>query len=283
MASIDLAEPATAEALGERLIDWIRAAGPCAVAFSGGVDSAVVAAAAWRALGEKAIAILAVSPSLASGERAGAERVAASIGIRLAVVETSEFENPLYVRNHSDRCFHCKTELYSRLATLRDEYGFGAIHNGAVVDDLGDHRPGLTAARELGVKTPLVECGVTKADVRRLAALWSLEVWDKPATPCLSSRVAYGQSVTPERLRMIDAGEQLLRDLGLRDLRLRYHADDLARIEVPIADLPRLVDPTVRGRLVEGLKQIGFRFVTLDLEGFRSGSLNPSAMLPILP
>jgi uncharacterized protein len=283
MASIDLAEPATAEALGDRLIDWIRAAGPCAVAFSGGVDSAVVAAAAWRALGDKAMAILAVSPSLASGERTGAERVAASIGIRLAVVETSEFENPLYVRNHSDRCFHCKTELYSRLATLRDEYGFGVIHNGAVVDDLGDHRPGLTAARELGVKMPLVECGITKADVRRLAALWSLEVWDKPATPCLSSRVAYGQSVTPERLRMIDAGEQLLRDLGLRDLRLRYHADDLARIEVPIADLPQLVDPAVRGRLVAGLKQIGFRFVTLDLEGFRSGSLNPSGLLPILP
>ncbi|HEV3024797.1 MAG TPA: ATP-dependent sacrificial sulfur transferase LarE, partial [Pirellulales bacterium] len=187
---------------------------------------------------------------------------------------TDEFANADYRRNTTDRCYHCKTELYTRLEELAPELGVAVIANGANLDDQGDYRPGMTAAREHVVRSPLVECELTKGEVRQLAAHWELPTWDKPASPCLSSRVAYGEEVTPERLAMIDRAEQVVRGLGLRELRVRYHKGDLARIEVQPSELPRLAETAVRRSLVEQLRAIGFKYVTLDLEGFRSGSLN---------
>jgi uncharacterized protein len=248
--------------------------GSCAVAFSGGVDSAVVAKAAALALGEQAVAVTGTSASLASGEREQAEELARLIGIRHVVIDTHELESGDYARNAPDRCFHCKTELYSRLENLLPQLGVRAIVNGANADDLGDYRPGMQAAANYRIVSPLADCGLTKAEVRQLAADWGLPVWDKPATPCLSSRIAYGEEVTPERLAMIDRAEQYLRGLGLREFRVRYHKGDLARIEVPLAELPRLIETDGRRELAAEFRRLGFKFVTLDLEGFRSGSLN---------
>lgn len=252
----------------------------CAVAFSAGIDSTLVAKAAQLALGERAVAVTGVSASLASGELEDARRIAAQIGIRHLVVETQEFAKPDYLKNAPDRCFHCKDELYQRLAPLREQLGVEVIANGANVDDLGDYRPGMQAATIHGVRSPLADCGFTKTEVRALAAFWGLPTWDKPASPCLSSRVAYGQAVTPERLAMIDAAEQFLKSLALGELRVRYHEGDMARVEVPTAMLPRLCQPELRGQVVAELRRLGFKYVTLDLEGFRSGSNN--AALPLV-
>jgi len=208
-----------------------------------------------------------------------AAELARLIGIRHEVIRTDEFQNPDYVRNASDRCYHCKTELYTQLDDLRERFGVAAVLNGANADDLHDYRPGMAAAGEHEVKSPLAECGINKSEVRQLAADWGLSAWDKPAAPCLSSRVAYGEEVTPERLAMVDRAEQFLRKSGLRTLRVRYHKGDLARLEVPLDALPLLSQPETRTALVAELKALGFKYVTLDLEGFRSGSLND--VLPI--
>ncbi len=245
----------------------------CLVAYSGGVDSAVVAQAAWSALGDRALAVTGVSDSLAAGELEQAQATAATIGIPHRVVRTSEFINPSYTANAADRCFHCKTELYGQLVEVAASWGAAVILNGANLDDRGDYRPGMQAARDFAVLSPLIECGYTKADVRAVARWWGLPVWEKPASPCLSSRVAYGEEVTPERLRMIDAAEQFLRESGLSIVRVRYHRGDLARIEVPVDRLATLTDMGL-GRIVQRFKEIGFRFVTVDIEGFRSGNLN---------
>jgi uncharacterized protein len=246
----------------------------CAVAYSGGVDSAVVAKAAALALGDKAVAVTGVSASLASGELEAAKELAKLIGIRHVVVNTDELASGDYTRNAPDRCYHCKTELYSQLETLLPKLGVKAIVNGANADDLGDYRPGMRAAANHQIHSPLADCGITKAEVRQLAAEWGLPVADKPATPCLSSRIAYGEEVTPERLAMIDRAEQFLRGLGLANLRVRYHKGDLARLEVPLTDLPRLCEGDTREQIAAELRRLGFKFVTIDLEGFRSGSLN---------
>jgi uncharacterized protein len=246
----------------------------CAVAFSGGVDSAVVAKAAAVALGEAAVAVTGTSASLAAGELEAAEELARLIGIRHVVVSTDELARPDYLKNAPDRCYHCKTELYTQLDRLLPQLGVKAIVNGANADDLGDYRPGMQAAAEHRIHSPLADCRITKAEVRELAAGWGLPVWDKPATPCLSSRIAYGEAVTPDRLAMIDRAEQFLRGSGLANLRVRYHRGDLARIEVPVADLPRLCDAEFRRELTAEFRRLGFKFVTLDLEGFRSGNLN---------
>lgn len=246
----------------------------CAVAFSGGVDSAVVAKAAALALGAKAVAVTGTSASLASGEREQAEALARLIGIRHVVIDTRELASADYARNAPDRCFHCKTELYSRLEEMLPQLGVSTIANGANADDLGDYRPGMQAAVNHRIHSPLAECGLTKAEVRQLAAEWDLPVWDKPATPCLSSRIAYGEEVTPKRLAMIDRAEQYLRGLGLREFRVRYHKGELARIEAPLSELPRLIEADARQNLTAEFRRLGFKFVTLDLEGFRSGSLN---------
>ncbi len=258
----------------ERLLEILRGYGRLAVAYSGGVDSAVVAKAAHVALGDGAIAVTAVSDSLASGELEEATELVKKIGIAHRVIRTEEFADPNYVRNNSDRCYFCKSELYGRLESLKGSLGAETIASGANMDDQGDHRPGMKAAGEHGVRHPLQEAGLTKDHVRALAKAWGLPTWDKPATPCLSSRIAYGEDVSPERVRMIDAAEGWLRRQGLRLLRVRYHKGDLARIEVPIEELPRLADPTLRRELIPAFRELGFKFVTLDLEGFRSGSLN---------
>ena len=265
-------------ALRDRLIETLRGYGRVAVAFSGGVDSTVVAQASWIARGDEAIAVTAVSDSLAAGELEEAEALARRIGIRHRVIRTEEFADPNYLRNGTDRCYFCKSELYGRLSGLLGELGVDVIASGANIDDAGDHRPGMRAASEHGVRHPLQECGLGKASVRALARAWDLPTWDKPATPCLSSRIAYGEDVTPERVRMIDQAERWLRQRGFRLLRVRYHKGDLARIEVPVEELSRLAEPGSRGELVAAFRALGFKFITLDLEGFRSGSLN--AVIP---
>ncbi len=256
------------------LLQILRGYGRLAVAYSGGVDSAVVAKAAQVALGDATIAVTAVSESLASGELEEATELAKKIGIAHRVIRTEEFADPNYLRNNSDRCYFCKSELYGRLESLKNALGVETIASGANMDDQGDHRPGMKAAAEHGVRHPLQEAGLTKDHVRQLAKAWDLPTWDKPATPCLSSRIAYGEDVTPEKVRMVDAAEGWLRRQGLKLLRVRYHKGDLARIEVPIDDLARLADPEVRKALIPAFRELGFKFVTLDLEGFRSGSLN---------
>ncbi|MEW4566868.1 ATP-dependent sacrificial sulfur transferase LarE [Tautonia sp. JC769] len=261
-------------AMRDRLIATLRGYGKVAVAFSGGIDSTVVAQAAHLAIGADAIAVTAVSDSLAEGEREEAESLARQIGIRHRVIHTSEFEDPNYLRNNPDRCYFCKSELYGRLALIRAELGVDAVASGANLDDAGDHRPGMKAASENGVVHPLLDSELTKDDVRKLAKAWGLPTWDKPATPCLSSRIAYGEEVTPERTRMIDQAERWLRARGLRIVRVRYHKGDMARVEVPLDELPAIASAEVRTEMVRAFKDLGFKFVTLDLEGFRSGSNN---------
>jgi uncharacterized protein len=263
----------------DRLLELLRGYGSCAVAFSGGVDSTVAAKAACVALGDRAVAVTGTSDSLAQGELDEARRLAELIGIRHVVLATEEFANPLYLRNAPDRCYHCKTELYTQLEGMAEKLGVAVIVNGANLDDQGDYRPGMKAAAEHEVRSPLLECELSKAEVRLLAAHWNLPIWDKPASPCLSSRIAYGEEVTSERLTMIDEAERYLRSQGLGELRVRYHKGDLGRIEVPLASLSRLTEPAVRDGLLARFKALGFKFVTLDLEGFRSGSLNQ--LLPL--
>lgn len=274
----DWSDPLLAEQR-DRLLANLAGLGRVAVAYSGGVDSAVVAKAAHLALGERALAVTAASESLAEGELEAAEGLAKQIGIIHRVIRTEEFADPNYLRNNSDRCYFCKSELYGRLSSLRAAIGVDEVISGANRDDAGDHRPGMKAASEHGVRHPLIECGLGKDDVRALARAWGLPVHDKPATPCLSSRIAYGEEVTPERVRMIDQAERWLRERGLRILRVRYHKGDLARVEVPLEELPRLAAPGTREEMVRAFKDLGFRFVALDLEGFRSGSMN--TMVPV--
>jgi pyridinium-3,5-biscarboxylic acid mononucleotide sulfurtransferase len=258
----------------ERLLAILRALPGCAVAFSGGIDSTVVAKAAHVALGNRAIAVTADSPSVPRREIEEAQQLAERIGIRHEVIRTSEFDDPEYTRNDGSRCYHCKSELYDRIELLLPRLGVNVICSGANLDDQGDYRPGLTAAAEHAVRHPLQEASFTKTDVRALAQAWGLPTWDKPASPCLSSRLAPGVEVTVERTGRVEAAEEYLHALGLRECRVRLHEGELARIEVPVAEIARLADPTVRDPLLARLKELGFRFVTLDLEGFRTGSMN---------
>jgi len=274
----DLSE--TLAAKREALLATLTRYGRVAVAFSAGVDSTVVAKAAQLALGEKAVAVTAVSPSLAAGEKDEATRLADLIGIRHRIVFTQEFQSPDYLKNASDRCYFCKTELYNEVERLAPELGIDVVVNGANLDDRGDHRPGMQAAGEHSVRSPLIEAGLTKSEVRDLARHWNLPVWDKPATPCLSSRIAYGLEVTPQRLQRVDRAEQFLRnELGLRELRVRHEQNDLARIEVPAGEIGRLLQGELRRQIVDHLRRLGFKYVTLDLDGFRSGSMN--AVIPL--
>lgn len=258
----------------DRLLSLLGELPGVAVAFSGGIDSTVVAKAAFLALGARAVAVTADSPSVARREIADACELAALIGIRHVVVPTQEFANPAYRANDGTRCYHCKTELYTTVERLLPELGVPVVVSGANLDDRGDYRPGLLAAAEHAVRHPLQEAGFTKADVRAMAQLWELPTWDKPASPCLSSRMAPGVAVTPERTRRVEDAESRLRALGLRDCRVRYHDGDLARIEVPVTEIAKLAADAVRADLSRVLRELGFKFVTLDLDGFRSGSLN---------
>ncbi len=258
----------------EALMETLRSYGTCAVAFSGGLDSTVLAKAAQLALGERAVAVTGVSASLAAGELDESQELARQIGIRHEVLRTDELTNPDYQKNDANRCYHCKTELFVKVEKLAQRLGVAVVADGSNADDRGEHRPGMRAAREQQVHSPLAECGLTKAEIRALAAHWELPTADKPATPCLSSRIAYGEQVTPERLAMVDRGERFLRARGFQPLRVRYHRGDVARIEVAAAELPRFLDDGFRGEVVAALKEAGFKYVSIDLEGFRSGSLN---------
>ena len=257
-----------------RLLDVLRSFPRVAVAYSGGVDSAVVAKAAVLAKGDDAVAITADSPSVPRTELASAIKLAAEIGIRHHVVSTDEFSNPDYLQNDGRRCYFCKSELYSRIERLLPELGYPTVVSGANLDDLGDYRPGLTAAAEKGIRHPLQEAGMGKEAVRALARHWNLPVWDKPASPCLSSRIAPGLAVTPERTLRVEDAEAYLKSLGLRDCRVRYHEGDLARVELPLADLARFAVEPMRSLLSKRLRELGFKFIVLDLEGLRSGSMN---------
>jgi pyridinium-3,5-biscarboxylic acid mononucleotide sulfurtransferase len=258
----------------DRLEATLRGLGRVAVAFSGGVDSTVVAKAAVLALGDNALAVTADSASVPRSEISQARELAQLIGIRHVLVKTDEFSDPDYVRNDGSRCYHCKDELYGQIETLLAGSGMEVMVSGANLDDLGDYRPGLKAAAEHRVRHPLQEAGFSKDDVRLLAQHWGLPNWDKPASPCLSSRLAPGVTVTPERTGRVEAAEAYLKSLGMRECRVRLHEGELARIEVPLAELGRFADPQLGQDVAVHLKKLGFRFVTLDLEGFRSGSLN---------
>jgi len=256
-----------------RLLELLGAAQSVLVCYSGGIDSAVVLAVAHRALGDKAIGMTAVSPSLPESEHDDAVRIAREIGAEHRLVESSELTRPGYAANGPDRCFHCKSELYEIAERKRAEWQLRYIVNGTNLDDLGDYRPGLEAAKLASVRSPFLEAGMTKADVRQLAKQLGLSAWDKPAAACLSSRIPYGTSVTPERLLQVGAFEAELRTLGFRRSRVRYH-DQIARIELDLEDLPRLLVPEIREAVVKAGKTHGFTYVTLDLAGYRTGSHN---------
>jgi uncharacterized protein len=245
--------------------------GSVLVAYSGGLDSAFVLAVAHRVLGERAVALTAVSPSLPAREREDAERIARELGVQHELVESDEIHNPDYAKNPSDRCFHCKSELYGITARRSAALGIEHVVNGTNLDDLGDYRPGLEAARRAGVRSPLVEAGLHKEEVRALARELGLDFWDKPAAACLSSRIPYGTAVTPERLAQVERLEDALHGLGLRQVRVRYH-DALARIEVASAEMERAF--ARREAIVAAGKAAGFTFVSLDLAGYKTGSLN---------
>lgn len=265
----------------DRLLAIIGEMPAAVVAFSGGVDSTVVAQAAHLALGGRAVAVTADSPSVPRSELADARRLAERIGIRHLIVGTEEFENPDYRKNDGTRCYYCKSELYATIGRLLPDLDFPVVMSGANLDDRGDYRPGLTAAAEHGVRHPLQEAGFAKADVRAVARAWGLPAWDKPASPCLSSRLAPGLAVTPERTARVERAEAFLKSLGLRDCRVRYHEGDLARVEVPLGEVARLAGDPVRGELARRFAELGFKFVTLDLHGFRSGSLNELVPLDV--
>ena len=264
----------------DQLRDLLRSYGSCLIAYSGGVDSVFLAKVAWEVLGEKSLAVIADSPSLPRRELEEALAIARQFEFPVKVVQTQEFNNPQYLANPNNRCYFCKHELFTELEPLARSGGFAVIAYGENASDVGDHRPGAKAATEFQVRAPLKEAGLTKVEIREFSAQLGLPTADKPQMACLSSRIPYGEAVSPEKLRMIEQAEYVLRDLGFHDVRVRHHElkqGEMARIEVGPTELPRFLADDTGNRVAAALKQIGYLHVTLDLLGYRRGSINETA------
>lgn len=257
-----------------QLTQIIESMGSLVVAFSGGIDSSLIAKVAHDSLGNRAIAVTATSPAYPLYEIEEAKKIASAIGIRHILIESNELDIAEFARNNTDRCYHCKMELFDKLKSIADELHIDHIACGTTIDDLSDYRPGMEAAKRLGVRSPLVEAGLTKTMVREISKMLGLPNWDKPSFACLSSRFPYGTEITGDRLSQVGMCETYLRQLGFKQFRVRYHGE-VARIEISVDELKHFMeDPSLREKIVKKFKEFGFTYVTMDLEGYRTGSMN---------
>lgn len=261
------------DACEQRLKDIISNMGSVAVAFSGGVDSSLLLKVASDLLSERAVGITAISLTYPRNELDEAKQIASEIGVKHIVIDSAELENEDFVKNDERRCYYCKKELFSLLKRIANDLDLAWVLDGSNSDDVMDYRPGRDAAREEKVRSPFIEAGINKATIRLLAKKYHLSVWNKPAAACLSSRLPYGTSIKKERLEKIYLGELILKEAGFRHCRLRYH-EEIARLELPAEDFPKIIMPQVRKKIISGLKQLGFHYISLDIEGYRTGSMN---------